>query len=85
MQISGQWLPCDDGILRPIIRGAILAADGSWQEAEFLVDIAADRTVFSAEILVALGIKPIDSSHQLGGVGGKAASVIVQTEIRFHA
>jgi hypothetical protein len=60
-----------------------LAADGSWQGAEFLVDIAADRTVFSAEILIALGFEPISATYYLGGVGGQAASVILQTQIRL--
>ena len=40
MRIDGEWLLCDDGILRPVIRGEILAIDGTWQRAEFLVDPA---------------------------------------------
>jgi hypothetical protein len=30
MQILGEWYLCDDGIERPVIRGEVLAADGSW-------------------------------------------------------
>jgi hypothetical protein len=29
MRIDGEWLLCDDGILRPVIRGEILASDGT--------------------------------------------------------
>ena len=36
MLFSGVWYLCDDGIVRPIIRGEILAGDGSWRAAEFL-------------------------------------------------
>ena len=54
MRIDGEWLLCDDGIVRPVIRGEILAGDGTWQRAEFLVDTGADRTVFSAAVLAAL-------------------------------
>src|SRR5215471_11362957 len=45
MRIDGEWLLCDDDIVRPVIRGEILAHDGSWQAIEFLVDTGADRTV----------------------------------------
>ena len=27
LRIDGEWLLCDDGILRPVIRGEILASD----------------------------------------------------------
>src|SRR5688572_15020180 len=47
MRIDGVWHLCDDGIVRPVIRGEILACDGSWVKAPFLVDSGADRTVFS--------------------------------------
>ena len=30
MQINGEWLLCDDGIVRPVIRGAILTNEGLW-------------------------------------------------------
>ena len=69
--------------MRPVLAGAIQAADGSWQEAEFLVDVAADRTVFSAEMLAALGLPTRATRHQLGGVGGSASAVLVETQIRL--
>jgi hypothetical protein len=83
MRINGLWHLCDDGMVRPVIRGEILAADGSWLKARFLVDSGADRTVFSADILDALNLQPTNSSDQLSGVGGMADSVVVETQIRL--
>src|SRR4249920_2814888 len=51
MRIDGQWLWRDDGIMRPVMSGEILAGNGSWEKSEFLVDISADRTVLSAATL----------------------------------
>jgi hypothetical protein len=83
MLINGLWLLCDDGAVRPVVRGAAQAADGSWVQMPFLVDTGADRTVFSAEVLAALGLFPFPSADRLGGVGGEAPSVVVETVIRF--
>jgi len=83
MRIDGVWHLCDDGIVRPVIRGEILAADGSWVNAPFLVDSGADRTVFSADIMEPLHLHSIDSPDRLSGVGGVADSVVVETQIRF--
>ena len=83
MRINGEWLLCEDGIVRPVIRGEILASDSSWQRAEFLVDIGADRTVFSAPILSALGLQARITEERIGGLGGVAESVLVETQIRL--
>ena len=83
MRISGLWYLCDDGMIRPIIRGELQAADGSWVHAPFLVDTGADRTVLSAEISNALHLLPIASSDRLSGIGGMAESLVVETGIRF--
>ncbi len=83
MRIHGSWLPCDDGIVRPVIRGEVLADDGSWQSVEFLVDTGADRTVLSALTLEGLHLQPGVTQDRLGGVGGIADSVVVETRIRF--
>ena len=32
MRIDGQWLVCDDGVVRPVISGEIRTADGSWEK-----------------------------------------------------
>jgi hypothetical protein len=83
MLISGLWHLCDDGMIRPVIRGEILAGDGSLVKAPFLVDSGADRTVFSADVMKALLLQPIDTPDRLSGVGGMADSVVVETQIRL--
>jgi hypothetical protein len=83
MLLKGVWLLCDDDVVRPVIHGEVLARDGSRVQTPFLVDTAADCTVFSADILEALDFQPVVASHQLGGVGGVAASVVVETEIEL--
>lgn len=55
MRIDGEWYQCDDGIVRPVVRGEIRNANGNWEPAPFLVDTGADCTVFSAAILDVLG------------------------------
>jgi len=66
-----------------VIRGEIRAADGSWINVAFLVDSGADRTVFNADTMAKLHLRPIESSDRLVGVGGQADSVVVTTQIRF--
>jgi hypothetical protein len=83
MLITGHWRPCADGFVRPVIRGEILAGDGSWYEAFFLVDLGADRTVFTAGVCAALGLTPLVSAERLAGVGGAAGSVILDTQIQL--
>lgn len=83
MLLRGLWHLCDDGIIRPVIRGEVEAGNGTWVQVPFLVDTAADRTVFSADILAALQLQSLTTSDRLGGVGGFAASVVVQSQIQF--
>ncbi|MBI3801576.1 MAG: retropepsin-like domain-containing protein [Deltaproteobacteria bacterium] len=83
MRINGEWLLFDDGIARPVIRGEILVSNGSWESAEFLVDTGADRTVLSAPTLATLHLQPIATPDRLGGLGGLAESVVVETQIRL--
>jgi hypothetical protein len=66
-----------------VLQGEILAADGSWKDALFLVDTGSDRTVFSANVLQALQLGLLPAFEQLGGVGGEFASVAVETRIQF--
>ena len=84
MQINGEWLLCDDGIVRPVIRGHILAGHGAWIHAPFLVDTGADRTVFSAPVLAAPALQPTIATERLGGVGGLVTPVVVATQMRFR-
>ena len=83
MRIDGAWFVCDDGGLRPIIRGKVRTADGALVETPFLLDTGADRTVFSAAILVELGLTHLDPPNELAGVGGVADSVLVETVIQL--
>ncbi len=79
MLIRGLWTLCDDGIIRPVVESEVLGADGSWLR----VDVGADRTVFNAAVLATLALPHQSAPHQLGGVGGAAATVAVATHIRL--
>jgi hypothetical protein len=83
MRIDGEWLQCDDGIVRPILRCEVLAGDGSWRAAEFLLDTGADRTVLSANLLGAIDIRDPNAGFQIHGVGGIARTITVKTQIRM--
>ena len=83
MLIKGEWLLCDDGVLRPVLRGEILAANGVWEAAEFLIDTGADRTVFNAPLLSKAGLQADQAQEAIAGLGGLAASVLVTTQIRL--
>lgn len=63
MLIRGLWTLCDDGITRPVIESEVLAADGSWLRVELLVDMGADRTVFTAAVLATLGLAHLHAPH----------------------
>ncbi len=83
MRFDGVWRVCDDGVVRPVVRGEIRAADGGWAPVPFLLDVGADRTVFSAAVLRTLGNQATGATQELEGVGGKANSVILTTSIRL--
>jgi hypothetical protein len=83
MRFDGAWRVCDDGVVRPVIRGEVRAADGAWAPVPFLLDVGADRTVFSASVLRMLGAPITGATQELEGVGGKATSVILSTSIRL--
>jgi predicted aspartyl protease len=83
MLIAGTWHLCPDGIVRPVFRGGVCAADSSWVPVPFLADTGADCTVLSANVFQALRLPPLTAPHQVGGVGGVVASVAVDAQIRF--
>ena len=83
MLLSGTWHVCDDGILRPVMPAEVQARDGSWIKAPFLVDTGADRTVFSLDILRALGLPAVVATDRLGGIGGVVTTSIVETRLRL--
>lgn len=84
MHINGEWLLCDEDIVRPVIRGHILTGNGVWIQAPFLLDTGADRTVFSAPMRAALALQPTSTTECLGGVGGMVTSVVIATQMRFR-
>lgn len=83
MRCNGEWLQCDDGIVRPIIRAELLTGDDIWRAVELLVDTGADRTVLSANVLEALHLPFTTPAHHLGGLGGLVQIVTVATQIRL--
>jgi predicted aspartyl protease len=83
MRVDGEWYLCDDGIERPIVRGGVRAADGSWVPTPFLIDTGADRTVLSFEIMRSLALSPLISRERIGGIGGLVQSVAVETTLQF--
>jgi len=84
MRFDGEWLLCDDGVARPVLRCEIRAADRSWRAAEFLIDSGADRTVFSANVLESLRLEVGPPAASIGGVGGTADVVAVGTGTSLH-
>ena len=84
MRVNGEWLECDDGVIRPSMPGSVRIADGQMIEVTFLLDGGADRTVFSADLLALLQpLATSESEIHLAGVGGEAGSITVQTLIGF--
>ncbi len=83
MRFNGEWLHCDDGIVRPVVIGKIRSSGGTWQRIQFLVDTGADRTVISAEALKLLKLPyriPID---RIGGIGGIVDSVTIAAALQL--
>ena len=83
MRCNGEWLPCDDGIVRPILRANVLGSDNEWTSVIFLLDTGADRSVISASVLDELRLPFVQSEDRIGGVGGLVDSVNVTTQIRL--
>jgi hypothetical protein len=83
MRINGTWHAGDDGVVRPVMFGEILAANDFWLQTPFLLDIGADRTVFSAGVLAMLGYQPIEVHERLCGLGGVTDAVAVETRIKL--
>jgi predicted aspartyl protease len=83
MRIDGEWALFDDGVMRPLVSGEILAAAGSWLKFPVLVDTGADRTVLTAVALTQLGLRPNTSYDGISGLGGMAESVVIETQVRL--
>lgn len=85
MRIVGEWLRCDDGLTRPVVHARVPGRDGSFHPERFLVDTAADRTVFSGDLLRKLQLPPDPppAAESLVGIGGQSAHVLVTTLVEF--
>lgn len=83
MVINGEWLICTDGVIRPLLRGELQTGNGEWESVAFLLDTGADRTVLSAPVLAALNLAQVLAPEQLGGRGGLAEMVTVETVLRL--
>ncbi len=85
MRVNGEWLLCEDEVIRPVVQGMVRLSDGFWLEVPFLLDAGADRTVFSARFLHRL--RPLEvvgaDKLSLSGIGGTASSIIISTLIGF--
>jgi hypothetical protein len=85
MQIPGQWTRCDDGVTRPTLRAKIRTGEGGALPILFLVDLGADRTALSSEILNRLKLQT-DSPPpgiQFEGVAGSCDFVVVRTALEL--
>ncbi|MGI8979662.1 MAG: aspartyl protease family protein [Pirellulaceae bacterium] len=83
MQFNGEWMRCEDGVIRPVMRAEIRTSGNAWRSFELLVDTGADRTVICASVLEDLQLPRLTSENQIGGIGGLARAVIVATTIRM--
>lgn len=85
MHVIGEWLICEDGVIRPTLGGVVRTPDGQMVEVPFLLDAGADRTVFSADFLDLL--VPFQNTEvdqiRLAGVGGRVSSITIETAIEF--
>lgn len=84
MRFDGTWLKCDDGVVRPLLAAEMLAEDGTWRSLLMLIDTGADRTVLSADVWDALGMKAYVEGSQLGGMGGVVSAVRFRTQLRLE-
>ena len=85
MHVEGRWHHFQDGVIRPLIEAKVQTAAGNWKDVVFLLASGADRTVFDARflhLLSALAL-PDEDTPQLGGVGGNAECLFVQTRLAF--
>ncbi len=85
MQIVGDWLVCDDGVTRPVLRAQVRGLDDRTASEHFLVDSGADRTVFSATLLRRLQLPTTPPPPGIGlvGVGGASGFVVVNTVVEL--
>ena len=85
MLIRGEWWLCSDGETCPTVPIDVIGVGDAPFHRRFLVDIGADRTVFSAALLADLGLQadvpPPDLNFQ--GIGGMSPFVVVTTVLEL--
>lgn len=83
MRIDGYRLACDDGVSRPVVDAHVVGLNDVAFYDRFLVDIGADRTVFSAHLARKLTLPTeMTSETKVVGIGGEAGFVLVKTVIQ---
>jgi hypothetical protein len=87
MRIVGEWHVGTDGTYRPTVKARVHTGHGSFVVERFLVDSGADRTVFCASLLAALGLpqQPPPPGSALAGVGGSTGYVVIHTTVELVA
>ncbi len=80
MRFNGEWLICDDGAVRPVVRADIATGNDEWHSFDLLVDTGADRTVLSAHVWQELDLA---ETKRLGLLGGVVESVLFRGQLRF--
>jgi hypothetical protein len=79
MRIDGRWLLCEDGVIRPTLRGELETGTGSRLQVEFLLDSGADRTVLDSATFAQLALPPREAPEAVSGLGGATETVLVET------
>jgi Retroviral aspartyl protease len=85
MEISGEWKPRDDGVVRPVLTANLVAQDGTLWSETFLIDSGADCTVLRAELIQSLGYPAGAYGNGLQGISGSTPAVQIATTLAFVA
>ena len=85
MIISGRWTVCEDGFVRPLVKGFVVDAGGAPHEVLFQIDTGADRTLLTAHLYADLGLPPVGSRDHLSGLGGAHEVVQIEARVGFIA
>lgn len=84
MRIEGYWLACDDGVARPVVDAHVVGRNNVSFYDRFLVDIGADRTVFTAHLARKLGLSgEVANDTKVVGIGGEAGFIVIKTSIQL--
>lgn len=86
MHVIGEWLICEDGVIRPTLAGVLRTPAGQMVEVPFLLDAGADRTVFTADFLdLLMPLQDIEGNQiRLAGAGGSVSSITIETDAKTN-